>query len=305
MKNIISFTLFPVGTTKDPDRKMSELPFALYESLAKILPDGKGKRSIYVSLSSDDVRLIAIRAILKEHGYTEVSSKFKTNGIERPIAITETIQYDELDFGYHEWYEIYPSLAGADYASRDEQGRIRNLGERDYTLTDEENAALLAREEDPRGKIPTRIYDTIASVPPYALVMGKHAAEAALSAGLRISTKPTSVHNIFELTADFVFPPLSPACDFRDPQGQPVSSDMPRLCGHLADGFIQDPLLKYNRTDVMRLLTHGKVVDVAQTRERFGNAEGVSEPLFIISKRFTEWLMTIDGKLRWKPVELI
>jgi|GEM_PF-5247156 len=53
MKNIISFTLFPVGTTKDPDRKMSDLPFTLYEPLAKILPDGNPvKRTYAYPLSS-------------------------------------------------------------------------------------------------------------------------------------------------------------------------------------------------------------------------------------------------------------
>jgi hypothetical protein len=304
MKRTISLTIFPMGISSDPKSEITQVPRELFDRIVSIYPEGRQRRSFSMTLPIDDDRTIAVRQGLKGAGFIERGSKFGPSG-GHYVAVKFVDEYEASDFGHHEWYEVYPSLSGADYVSRDERGRIRNLGERDYTLSQEENAALLAREEDARGKIPMRLYDSIASVPPFALIMGKNAVDAAESAGFHISLKPTTVLNILELTTDVMFPVLSGVCDFRDPKGLPIPFDEPRLCGHLVDGFIQDPLLKYNRKDVLQVLEHEKIVDVAKTKERFGNAVGVSEPLFIVSKRFTEWLMTSDRKLRWKPVELI
>ena len=305
MKTTISFTLFPVGASKDPEEKLSDLPLPLYESIASIYPDGRGKRSIYVNLPLGDARLEAIRGKLRENGYVEKGTMFREKGSGKPILMTAIVEYEKSDFGKHDWYEVRPSQMLADYASRNEQGLISNIGDRDYSLSKGENAALVAGREDSRGKIPKWATISVAAVGPYAILMGVVVSKLARESGLIIPTKPTSVSDIVEWDAKVVFPALSSVCDFRDPDGNPVSEAEERRCGHIVDGLNQSPVMKYDRVALLKFLKSKYPFDVAKTSEAFGNTVESADGLFIVSRRLAEWLLKRDAKLHLKPVDLV
>jgi hypothetical protein len=305
MKTIISFNLFPVGTTKIKERMSSELPLELYERISAIYPDGRGLRSIRVVLPEEDDRLIRIRDLLRVNGYSEESPKFKNPELSKPITMNAEIEYEANDFGKHEWYQITPWLGASDYATRDSQGRIDNIGQRDYALTKEEVNAWRSGGGDPRHKVPPQIATTVALAPPFALISGVDFLERALGKGYRIPVKPTTVVDILEWCPEMIFPTLSAACLFCDPEGRPVSTSEPRLCGHLVDGIFGSPLLKYDKAVVQQWLNGARVDDIAWTRERFGITVRSAGNFLLLSRRLTEWIISTDERIKWEPVLLI
>ena len=303
MRRIVSFTVFPAGTTSDPKSSLTQVPKNVFEKITSLYPEGFKKRAFFLSLPSSDERAILVRNTLTEAGIVERGAKFGSAG-GCYLAVTHTDEYELGDFGHHDWYEVYPSRALADYLSRNEQGLIRNLGDRDFMLSDEENADLLAGKHDARGKIPSWAYDMVTGVGA-SRIMGTQVNELLASAKFHIPTKPTTVFGLFEWDPQVIFPILSAQCKFCDPKGIPIPIDGDRSYGMMVDGFIQSPVLKYDRSAVEQVLAQHGEPDVAKTREHFGNGPEVADPIILASRRLTAWLMSHDKKLSWKPVEII
>ena len=301
MKKIAQFSV-GIASRLKPQETGCNIPDEIIKEMTVIYPEGEKRRTFFVRLPTEDPRFLAIEDLLARNGYTFTNHlKMET---PRSTMLTVTLEFEPSDFGHHDWYEVYPSRALADYLSRNEQGLIRNLGDRDFMLSDEENADLLAGKHDARGKIPSWAYDMVTGVGA-SRIMGTQVNELLASAKFHIPTKPTTVFGLFEWDPQVIFPILSAQCQFCDPKGIPIPIDGDRSYGMVVDGFIQSPVLKYDRSAVEQVLAqHGKP-DVAKTREHFGNGPEVADPIILASRRLTAWLMSHDKKLSWKPVEII
>ena len=276
----------------------------LFAEICRIYPEGKGARSFFAKLPTDDSCFIALEALLKRSGY-KFTNRFELE-TPRSAMLTVTVEYEGKDFGRHSWYEVYPSKLLAEYPSRNPQGLLRNLGDQDYPLSEEERKALLSKKiDEPPKKIPKWADSALATVGGSSvLLMGVGLAKDIEASGFIVPSKPTESAGIVEWNPRLVFPRLSARCQFCDPKGNATAPDADRACGFLLEGCIQSPILKYDRDAVVSITGAGGVDDIAKTVERFGNAPEVAEPALLVSRRLTEWLIKRDKKLLWKPVEI-
>jgi hypothetical protein len=305
MKRTISLTVFPVGTSSDPKSEITQIPQDVFDRIVSLYPEGRQRRSFYMSLLADDGRAIAVRKALADAGYIERWAKFGPSG-GRYVAVKCVDEYEAGDFGRSEWYEVFPVNMLSDYPSRNAQGLLRNLGDWDYPLTEEERKALLSKKiDEPQKKIPKWAANGLATVGgSSAILMGVGLAKAIEASGFVVPSKPTESSGILEWSPRLVFPKLSTRCQFCDPKGNVIAPDADRTCGFLVDGCVQSPTLKYDRDSMAGITGAGGIDDVAKTYERFGNTSEVADPALVVSKNLAAWLIARDKKLRWKPVEI-
>ncbi|MFN7732275.1 MAG: hypothetical protein ACK5OB_10235 [Pirellula sp.] len=278
---------------------------AFFSQLCCIYPEGKHARSFFVELPTNDERFIALQEFLVRSGY-KFTDTFRLE-TPRSIMLRIYFEYEASDFGEHSWYVIYPSRSLSEYPSRNPEGLLRNLGDHDYLLSDSEVEALQAGEieiEELEKRIPEWAKDGLSTAGGYAILMGVEFANSIASRGLSVPTKPTESVAMVEWSPRLVFPRLSARCQFCDPKGNVIALDGDRSYGHLRDGYVQNPNLKYDQEALIGITDRAGMDDVAKSFECFGNAPKVSEPKLLVSERLAEWLIEHDDTLRWQPVEI-
>jgi hypothetical protein len=102
--------------------------------------------------------------------------------------------------------------------------------------------------------------------------------------------------NYWEVTSDFILPPLSPTCVLVDGDGKPWSGDLNKLC-LINEGPYMPPELHYRREDLQSV----EPFDAGITREslvRRGQGD------LIVAKRFYEVCKKHKLRLKWWPVRV-
>jgi len=103
----------------------------------------------------------------------------------------------------------------------------------------------------------------------------------------------------WELTSEFVLPPLNNASLLFNNDGQPFDGDYDKGC-FLVEGCYWPGELHYKRST---LQTVGPF-DLARTHERFGNKDSVSFPRLIASRNFYDFCKNQKLNLDWWPVRV-
>jgi hypothetical protein len=104
----------------------------------------------------------------------------------------------------------------------------------------------------------------------------------------------------WELTSDFELPPLSPAMDLRDNNGNPIARGEVSNGCHRYEGLYIHPELHYRAEDLETM----KPCDLAWTAESFGGVPSADARVLIASNRFYRFCVDHALKTEWVPVRI-
>ena len=263
-----------------------ELSPEVFQSLARVYPEGirKSPSCFNCALNWNDSRKDQLLKILESNGYRAWSGAGMRKANE--LTIITARQYEETDLATAKLLRLFEhpdqDLFAADYGGDGVlkiDGQAASAGfDLVWNFTETLVVSQITRKRFMASGLTKMVFR-----PTHVLWEGRTAGPG----------------HYWEMTSDFVLPPLSPLCKLVTNNDEPFTGDPQRGC-MLVEGQYRPPEFHYNSTVLPPL----EEFDMALANEFLGPSPGrVFRPL-VVSQRFYQFCKEQDFKLSWIPVRI-
>lgn len=256
--------------------------------LGLIYPDGRDGRHFECQLPWEDERVHRVIGCLAGRGFVPRNGRRRAGANEYWMAIERT--YDRSDLDLASYLNLRAKVPFRSY-TRSSEGRI------ELDTEEIQPDAEIACASPPWTVVSRRLKDLIEGEGMSHVVFRETRVIGPSESGKEYEGQ------FWELTSDFVLPPMSPRCKFIDGvTGEEVAGDS-KVTFVLREG-LETPDILYTPAEIHYVATEIKALepfDLALTHETFG---GHYSRMIVASQRFYRFCVAHDLKILWTPVRI-